>query len=106
MRSKRTTATDITPKVREAVKRRDNGRCIICGFPYATQAAHIFINRSHGGLGVEENLALLCLECHMKLDNGRKKESRIIREYAEEYLKEKYPGLKIDKLKFKKGNET
>jgi len=99
--SKQSNATDIRPKVREAVKARDNNRCIVCGFPYAVQVAHIFINRSHGGLGVEENLALLCLECHMKLDNGKKRDSEPIRAAAEEYMKRKYK-IDLSKLKYRK----
>ncbi len=100
--NKRTNATDIKPKVRDAVKERDKHKCVVCDFPYAVQVAHIFINRSHGGLGIEENLALLCLECHMKLDNGKKRDSEPIRQQVEEYMKRKYPKLDVNKLKYRK----
>lgn len=99
---KRTEATKITLKVREEVMRRDRHRCIVCGASHGLQCAHIFYNRSHGGLGVKENLAVLCVECHMKLDNGLKKHSEPIALITKSYLRNKYPNLDESTLKFRK----
>lgn len=98
---KRTQATDITPKVRAEVLRRDNHRCIYCGTPYSLQLAHIFVNRSHGGLGVKENLATLCIACHMTLDNGREVKAKPIRDSVQFYLNHLYD-IDIEALKYKK----
>ena len=100
---KRKTATDIAAPVREKVKRRDNHRCVYCNTPYSLQLAHVFVNRSHGGLGVEENLVTLCIEHHMTLDNGRKEKSEPIRNVVEEYLKMHYPQVDLKNLKYRKG---
>jgi len=100
---KRSDATKISTKVRSDVMARDKGRCIVCGTSYNLQCAHIFINRSHGGMGVVENLAMLCVSCHTKLDNGLKKYSEPISLIAKSYLKHKYPNLDELKLKYQKG---
>ena len=59
---KQTKATRIPPKVRERVRERDNGRCIICGAEGIPNA--LYIRRSHGGRGIEENIVTLCPKCH------------------------------------------
>jgi 5-methylcytosine-specific restriction endonuclease McrA len=95
-------ACDITPKVREIVKARDGHKCVYCGTTYSLQLAHIFINRSHSGLGVEQNLTTLCIACHMSLDNGREEKAKPIRDYCEWYLNSRYE-IDLDTLKYKKG---
>ena len=65
---KQTKATNITPKVREAVWERDGHRCIVCGDGRAQPNSHI-IRRSQGGLGVERNIVSHCLYCHVRFDN-------------------------------------
>jgi 5-methylcytosine-specific restriction endonuclease McrA len=95
-------ACDVSPKIRDTVKRRDNMCCVVCGFPYALTIAHVFINRSHGGLGVKENLATLCIECHSKLDHGKKIHSESVRVPLESYMNKLYPSLDIKKLKYEK----
>lgn len=102
MRSNQTKATDISAKVRAKVYRRDDHRCVYCHTTYALQLAHVFVNRSHGGLGVEENLVTLCIEHHMSLDNGKLEKSQPIREVVESYLRYTYPNINIDNLKYKK----
>ena len=99
----RTQATDIKPKVREIVKRRDDFRCVYCGTTYMLQLAHVFVNRSHGGLGVEQNLVTLCLPDHMSLDNGKLEKAQPIKEVCESYLLKCYPDFDFTKLKYKKG---
>ena len=61
-KTKRAQACDIPIVVRDAVYSRDNKCCIICGSPNAKANAH-YIPRSHGGLGIEQNIVTLCLAC-------------------------------------------
>lgn len=87
MKTKRAKATDISQKVKKAVWERDGERCIICGSHYAMPNAH-YIPRSKGGLGIEENIVTLCMNCHNAYDHT------IQRPYFEkkirEYLQESY----------------
>ncbi len=95
---KRTKAVAITPKVREAVERRDNGLCIFCKRPGRGEAH--FIGRAQGGLGVEENILTVCRECHGQMDNGQA--TKLYRAKAEEYLRSKYPDWDKSKLVYDK----
>lgn len=91
-KSKRTKALDFSPKVREKIKARDadggTPRCIFCGSAQMLQIAHV-VNKSQGGMGIEENGVVACIKCHERMDNG--KGGEIMRELACEYLKSKYP---------------
>ena len=100
--SSRSKACDISPKVRNEVMIRDGKRCVYCGGNYMLSLAHVFVNRSHGGLGVKENLVVLCMPCHMSLDNGKKDKSAPIRYSVEFYLKHLYGDIDVDKLKYRK----
>lgn len=84
--SKRTKATSITPKVRQAVRERDKW-CIFCG----KQGHHLchIRPRSKGGLGIKENLVFGCVSCHMMLDQSKYREELI--QYALDYLERFYP---------------
>lgn len=93
-RSKRSRATDITEKVRRRVRERDGG-CIFCrmgmevpGTQGRLEIMH-YINRSQGGLGIEENLAVGCSYHHGRMDNGA--EGTGLRGRLAEYLKGIYP---------------
>lgn len=99
MKSKRTKACEIPREVREAVEKRDNHCCIFCGSPEARGEAH-FVNRSQGGLGIEENIVTVCRNCHREMDNGLN--TKLYRSIAEEYLKSKYPNWNKSKLVFNK----
>ena len=96
---KRTKAVAITPKVRAIVEERDNYSCIFCGKPGRGEAH--YIARSHGGLGIEQNILTVCRLCHDQMDNGQA--TRLYRKRAEEYLKSKYPGWDVSDLLYKKG---
>ena len=88
----------ISPQVKKIVEERDGGLCIICGtigFP----TAHV-VNRSQGGLGIEQNIVTLCPCCHAEMDNG--KDGRIFRITCEAYLKGMYPGWSKEKVKYDK----
>ena len=69
--SKLSKACDISPAVRKEVIDRDGGKCIICGSSNNLQIAH-YISRARLGLGIPENLAVLCIRCHSSYDNGSK----------------------------------
>lgn len=88
--------TDISPEVRQEVMARDSidGHpcCIYCGSPKFLELAH-YVPRSRGGMGVPENLAVLCTKCHRELDNGSNITlSRDIKEVFRDWLVFNYPG--------------
>lgn len=95
---KTTKFTAISKSVKEAVRERDRGRCIICGKP-GEPNAH-FIPRSQMGKGVEENVVTLCYRCHADFDQSirRKAYAREI----ERYLKSIYPGWNAESLTYRK----
>ena len=99
--NKRTKATSISSKVRKEVKERDK-RCVICGETWGLEIAHVFVNRSHGGLGIKENLALLCKKHHMLLDGGKQREQIELRFRVEQYLRSLYGEIDIKRLKYDK----
>jgi 5-methylcytosine-specific restriction endonuclease McrA len=86
--------------VKQAVYERDGGRCVLCGRSYGAFPNAHFIARSHGGLGVEENILTLCIPCHHRYDNSADRAE--IREELEKYLRSKYPGWDESKLTYRK----
>lgn len=96
---KRTRALDISPKVKRAVWERDGHICVLCGSQYAMPNAH-YIPRSHGGLGIEENVVTLCFNCHARYDNSSDRES--LKTQIRAYLKGKYPNWNETELYYKK----
>ena len=97
---KRTRALAIPPKVKRSVAERDGEYCIVCGRWGGLPNAH-FIPRSHGGLGIEQNIVTLCPECHRAFDNSPLR--RIIREQIKSYLMGKYPDWDEANLYYRKG---
>ena len=88
MKSKRTKACEISKKTKMRVYERDGGLCIFChcgGLP----EAHI-VPRSHGGLGIEQNIVTVCRPCHDKLDNSTQRKEML--KEAAAYLKRIYEG--------------
>jgi len=98
-KNKRTIATDISAKVRKEVKDRDN-YCVSCGTSYNLQIAHVYLRRSQGGLGIKENLCVLCYKCHMILDQGKVEQSNQIRAIVHDYMKRHYGEVDLDKIKY------
>ena len=99
---KRTKATDIPKKVKEAVWKRDGKKCIFChknvDVFYAN--AH-FIPRSAGGLGIEENIFTACEQCHHEQDNGLNTKEHDKK--AKAHLKKMYGAKwKVENLIYKK----
>ena len=89
MKSKRTKALEISPKVKAKVYERDGGCCIWCGSPAGQPNAH-YIPRSRGGLGIEENVLTLCWPCHMRYDQTTDRVD--MERYFTGYLIDHYPG--------------
>ena len=98
--SKRANALAISPGVRLIVGERDNWRCIYC-WRRGNPEAH-YIARSHGGLGIPENILTLCRECHEMYDHGPKEKREGMRELFREYLMSKYPNWDEAKLIYRK----
>lgn len=98
----RTKQTNIDSKTKKIVHDRDGGYCIICGTPvdWAFSNAHI-VPRSKGGLGVEENIVTLCMQCHHELDQTTK--GKELMKYVKKYIKSFYPDWNEEELKYKKG---
>lgn len=86
---KRTRACAIPKEVKLIVYERDHERCIFCGAPGLPEA-HV-IPRSHGGLGVPQNIITVCRPCHDKLDNSTNRQQML--DVAVGYLKRYYPDI-------------
>lgn len=95
---KRTKACSISKTVKREVYERDGGRCIFCGRT-GIPNAHV-IARSHGGLGVKENIVTLCPECHWRMDNTPDRNR--LQNRAIGYLKTFYPGWTRESVTYKK----
>ena len=101
MKSKRTKALEITMEVKRVVHERDSGCCIYCG-KQAVDIMH-FISRGRLGLGIKENLACGCRECHAKYDHsGEKKEYE---KKFRNYLNSLYPDFEDEDRIYKKGGK-
>lgn len=66
---------------------RDEGKCIICGSHRNLQIAH-FISRGRLGLGIPQNLGVLCQNCHFQYDNGQ--QHRLYESAFKAYLRSCY----------------
>lgn len=97
----RTKETTITPKIRQEVMERDR-QCVSCGKSNNLTIAHVWINRSHGGKGIPENLAVLCLSCHHEYDNGKKEQQDYQRAVVQLYMMNLYGSPDLNKIKYTK----
>ena len=103
--NKRTEALAITKKVKLEVWERDDHKCIFCHKPVSWNLANShFIKRSHGGLGIPENIMTNCAECHQMFDDSKYRKYMLPK--AEAYLKSKYVGWNRDNLRFTRYNHT
>lgn len=94
--------TAVQPQTWKRVYERDNHRCVLCGKSGVLQASH-FVPRSHGGLGREKNLIMLCADCHRRYDQTDERDE--IRSELREYLQGLYPDWDENELTYKKGME-
>lgn len=107
---KRTKACNFPAKTVKKIRERDGG-CIFCQklyyMPpepqYIYDIMHI-VNRSQGGLGIEENGVCGCRYHHSLLDNGNKGIRQKMLEIIEDYMKSLYPGWDRENLIYKKWN--
>ncbi len=99
-RHKSTIACDISPKVRREVVERDAGRCIVCGTTQNIQIAH-YISRARLGMGIPQNLACMCVLCHMAYDQGHLHKE--VKQIFSEYLSEHYEDWSEEALIYRKG---
>lgn len=89
MQSRRTKATSIPKKVKDAVYERDGGRCAICSYYPANPCCHI-LSRAHGGLGIETNIITLCNRCHFIFDSGTREQREHYESIITAYMKIHY----------------
>ena len=95
---RQTKHTRIPKAVKETVWKRD-GACVICGRNDGQPNAHI-VPRSHGGLGIVENIVTMCPRCHYRYDNTA--ERHALRAQLEEYIKGFYPGWTEENVTYHK----
>lgn len=100
--NERTKACSIKPETKKRVEERDGGVCIFCHRPGKGEA-HV-VPRSHGGLGVEQNLITVCRPCHNLLDNTVSRRWYLL--VAIEHLKSFYPDWTPEAVTYKKGIKT
>lgn len=95
---KRTKACSISKKTKQIVYKRDKGLCIFCGAPGLPEAH--YIPKSHGGLGIPENIVTACRLCHDKMDNSTERKKML--QKAAEHLESFYPDWNEKELVYNK----
>lgn len=111
-KKKHRTRYDFAPEVMQRIFERDGEQCLFCRLGYYTECkspmlleiADImhFMNKSQGGLGVEENGVTGCRYHHGLLDNGHIGLRDEMLEIMEEYLRNIYPEWDKTKLVYNK----
>lgn len=102
MKSKLTKALDITQKTKKIVWERDCGACVVCGKTgYGVMPnAHYLSRGQHLGLGIEQNIVTMCMQCHRDYDFSTKRNE--VREVIKNYLQSKYENWNERDLIYKK----
>lgn len=114
--TKRTKALQFSTETKRIIYQREGGECFFCATRYQMPAnwkqykfdmeikdiMH-FVNKSAGGLGIEQNGVLGCRMHHHLLDNGNRGLRTEMLGIMEEYLRSKYPEWKKEDLYYKKG---
>lgn len=114
--NKRTKALQFSTETKRIIYNREGGKCFFCAagyrmpedwkiyqFDMEIKDIMHFVNKSAGGLGVEQNGVLGCRMHHHLLDNGNKGAREEMLAMMEGYLKNQYPGWKKEDLYYKKG---
>ena len=100
-KSKRTKACDILMSVKKKVWERDNFCCVICGRSgYGVMPNSHYISRQNGGLGIEQNIVTMCMQCHRDYDFSTKRNE--VKEVVKSYLQSKYEHWNEKDLTYKK----
>lgn len=98
---KRTKALAISKSVKSKVWERDRHRCVFCDTLVPLECANShYIKRSHGGLGIEQNILTNCEVCHRLFDDSPRRAEMF--QYATNYLEMKYPNWHDIELTYKK----
>ena len=110
--SKRTKALQFPAIVKLNIIERDCG-CVFCRIGFHMKSTDPFqykildcmhiVNKSQGGLGIEENGVTGCRYHHSLLDNGNKGFRETMLAYIESYMKSIYPEWDKENLVYKKG---
>lgn len=90
--------TRINSNVYETVLARDNKQCVICGSNRNLHAHH-YIYRSHLGLGIEENLVMICKRCHI---NVHERDDGTLKNKLKKHLDKHYPEFSDEQRKYNK----
>lgn len=109
--NKRTKALQFSPATIGKLLRRDNG-CIFCQMGYFMNNPHPWnyqildpmhiINKSQGGLGIEQNGVIGCRYHHGLLDNGNQGLREEMLHIIERYMTWLYPNWNKEDLIYKK----
>lgn len=100
-KSKLTKATSITKSVKLTVWERDNHQCIFCKkYVEWNYANSHYIKRSHGGLGIEQNIMTNCDICHKLFEESIHREEMKL--FAKKHFMSKYDNWNEDNLIYKK----
>ena len=108
-KSKRTKATSFSKDTVTAIMQRDRYQCLFCRLgkygksecDWIQDIMH-YVNRSAGGLGIEQNGVVGCRYHHSLLDNGNKGYRKEMLADMKAYLQEQYPDWNEEDLYYKK----
>lgn len=86
---------DLSKRTITKVLNRLNCGCSICGWNEATCDIHHIISRKKGGLDNNDNLCILCPNCHRKVHCGKIKSETLVNitDYIGDKWKEYYYGF-------------
>ena len=110
-RNKRTKATEFPQRTKEIIRQRDGYQCLFCRLgkygksdcSWILDIMH-YINRSAGGLGIEQNGVLGCRYHHDLLDNGNRGYRKEMLADMKRYLEGIYPHWNEKDLYYRKEN--
>lgn len=94
-----TKSTKISGETKQIVWDRDAGRCVLCGSVSAGPHCH-YVRRSHGGMGIEQNIWTGCNICHEKFDS--ESSDGELHSIIKSYLKSWYENWDESQLIYKK----
>lgn len=110
--NKSTKKLQFSAKTKKRIEERDRNRCIFCArsyhmkcrdpIQYAIREHMHYINKSAGGMGIEENGALGCRYHHTLLDNGNKGLRPEMLAIFRKHLQSHYPEWDEKKLVYHK----